>query len=234
MITSRVNPINVNPGTLADSKKHLARPVQSTSVGIRVGDNVNVNIGYIQKFNFDISRPSSEVYQIEPCVNGTFGYAMNDLIKDGAIPFFETKYHPGEVIEVIPGKQGAAELSISRAVLYGSNLMSALMYIERAGTESIDEAEAAELYFGGNSMQYVSLIQQVRPIFIKQVIYNPISGKIIWGRVFQDVWIESWSEEMPDASKNEILVDSIKAKATRIRPLNKAEGDPVSYTVLNK
>lgn len=58
-------------------------------------------------------------------------------------------------------------------------------------------------------MQYVSLIQQVRPLYIKQVVYNPISGGIIWGRVFKDVDEDS-TEEMPDASKNEVVIDSIK------------------------
>ena len=105
------------------------------------------------------------------------------------------------------------------------------MYVEKAGNESLDTSgENPELVFGGNAMQYVSLIQQVRPIFIKQIVYNPVDGSIIWGRVFEGAWIEDWSEEIPDASKNEIVVESMKIKAAKIRPFNIPEKNSTDST----
>lgn len=222
MLSSRVNPLNVKPTETPNGVEMLKLPVQSITVGVRIGESVDIAIGLVQKFGWSINRGSTEVYQIEPVVDGTFGAAVSRLLPSDSTSFFSSKYFPGEVIELIPGKQGAAELELSRCVLYGSNIFSALMSIENAGTEATADSgvENSTVNFGGSLLNYVTLIQQVRPIYIKQVVYNPASttGEILWGRTFEDVWIESWSEEMPDASKNEAVVDTIRAKATRIRP----------------
>ena len=230
---SRVTPLSISPrdslDTTADMyKKHIVTHIQ---LGVRVGQDVNIALGFIQGFNWSIDRPVTEVHQIEPIPDGTFSSSVKIKSNDG---LFNTKYYPGEVIELIPGKQGAVSIDISRCVLYGSNILSALMFIEKAGTEEskIGSAEASSFdptdsTSSGSFAQYVTLIQQVRPVYIKQIILNPVSGEVAYGRVFEDVWIESMSEEQVTADKNEPLVESIKAKATRIRPfiIPKTEGD---------
>ena len=221
---SRVTPLSISPrdsfSTTAEMyKRHIVTHIQ---LGVRIGQDVNLALGFIQGLNWDIDRPITEVHQIEPIPDGTFSNMVSIKRNPG---LFNTKYYPGEVIELIPGKQGAASITISRCVLYGSNIMSALMYIEKAGTEepSIGSAEAASFdpmdpASSVSFAQYVTLIQQVRPVFIKQIILNPVNGVVAYGRVFEDVWIESMSEEQVAAEENKPLIETIKAKATRIRP----------------
>jgi len=224
---SRVTPLSISPRESFDTtaekyKKHIVTHIQ---LGVRVGQDVNVALGFIQGFNWSIDRPVTEVHQIEPIPDGTFSSDISIKSNDG---LFKTKYYPGEVIELIPGKQGAVSIDISRCVLYGSNIMSALMFIEKAGTEELkigskeaSKFDPADSASSASFAQYVTLIQQVRPVYIKQIIINPVNGKAAYGRVFEDVWIESMSEEQVTADKNEPLVESIKAKATRIRPFIK-------------
>lgn len=221
---SRVDPISISPSeTMTDNayKKHM---IQTITMGVRVGETVNVALGGIQSFGWSQDRPVTELYQIEPIPDGTFTSAASIDSNSGLL---STKYWPGEVVELVPGKQGPAQLDISRTVFYGSNILSALMYIENAGTEesgafatseasSFDPSNSTD---SQNFSQYVTLIQQVRPVFIKQIFINPIDGSLAYGRVFEDVWITSMSEETVDAESNKPLIESIKASATRIRPI---------------
>ena len=229
---SRTIPISVSPRDSVDLnsqdfKRHL---VTGISLGVRVGQDVDIAIGFIQSLSWSIDRPVTEIHQIEPIPDGTFSSQVSIDKNPG---LFNTKYYPGEVIELIPGKQGAVALSLSRCVLFGSNLLSALMYIEKAGTEenTVGAAEAQSFdptksehnkYFA----QYVTLIQQVRPVYVKQIMINPVDGSVAYGRVFEDVWIESMSEEQVTADTNSPIIESISAKATRIRPFVQPEKEP--------
>jgi hypothetical protein len=222
---SRVNPLNIAPGIAPDSAEYLKHVVQSITMCVRVGNNTEAPLGYIQDFQWSIDRPATELYQIEAVPDGTFagpnsGYSTNDGL-------FYSTYWPGEVIEQIPGKQGSAKLSIKRCTLYGSNLLSALMQLQGAGTEENGAVgtELDQLSFDAsqatNFAQYVSLIQQIRPVYIKQMFLNPVTGKLAFGRVFQECWITSMSEALPNASKNEAVIEDMKLQATRIRPMVK-------------
>ena len=221
---SRVDPISVSPNETMTANAYKDHIIQSITMGVRIGQNVSIALGGLQSFGWRIERPVTELYQIEPLVDGTFSSNIQLASNPG---LFNSKYWPGEVIELIPGKQGPANLSLSRCVFYGSNLLSALMFIEKAGTEengafAIPEATSFQPSDAASSQhfsQYVSLIQQVRPIFIKQFFINPVDGTLAYGRVFEDVYIESMSEETVDASTNKPMIESIEAKATRIRPL---------------
>ena len=221
---SRVTPISISPTDPMTASSYKDHIIQTISMGVRIGQNVSIAIGGMQSFGWRVERPVTELYQIEPLVDGTFSSAIQLTSNPG---LFKSAYWPGEVIELIPGKQGPASLSLSRCVFFGSNLLSALMYIEKAGTEeagafAIPEAskfQPSKDESSKNFSQYVSLIQQVRPIFIKQFFTNPVDGTLAYGRVFEDVYIESMSEETVDAQSNKPMIESIEAKATRIRPL---------------
>ena len=228
---SRINPLNISPGSGVDAEDYSGRPVQSITMGVRIGDVQSVAIGYVQSFTWSIARSSTELYQIEPVADGTF---TGKLTLQGTPEFLKSKYWPGEVIEVIPGKQGAASLSLSRATLYGSNLLSALMYLQGAGNVGNDVAgteKSTPLDFTAAGIaafqQFVTIVQQVRPIYIKQIFMNPITGGLAYGRVFEDCWIEDLRENLPEASENRIVIEEMTLKATRIRPI-----DTASYSAL--
>lgn len=228
-IPSRVVPINYSRASGFNKAMDTgtadfipAAVVQSISMGIRVGDN-HFAIGYVHKFGWSATRDTKPVYQIEPFPNGTF----SDLTSiAGSNPsFFDSSYWPGEVIEIIPGKVGEVELDLSRYVLYTSNLMQAIMAIEKAGTEetSADPPVVNPLAIGSLSSslynRYVSLIQQVRSFDLMQIYVNPVTGRAVFGRRFEGCWFTEIGEEIPESNENAPVLENAKAKATRIRPL---------------
>ena len=226
---SRINALNIAPRAVTTeitAEEYSQRPVQSITMGVRVGNDYSVALGYVQSFTWSIARSSTELYQIEPIADGTFAGNASSLALGETPEFVDSKYWPGEVIEVIPGKQGAASLSLSRTTLYGSNLLSALMYLQGAGNVGNDVAgtERTSLDFTAAGIaafqQFVTIVQQVRPIYIKQIFMNPINGKLAYGRVFEDCWIEDLRENLPEASENRVVIEEMTLKATRIRPLN--------------
>lgn len=222
---SRINPLSIAPGGTAPTANDMKyKPVQSITMGIRIGNSMNAELGLVQSFNWSIARNSSELYQIEAVPNtGAPGESMS---LSSTPEFVDSAYWPGEVIEVIPGKQGAASLTLHRCTMYGSNLLSALMYLQNAGNvgDTVAGSEIATLkdLDADTFHQFVTLCQQVRPIYIKQVFFNPISGKIAYGREFQDCWIEDLKENIPEANDNKVVIEEMTVKATRIRPLQKA------------
>lgn len=226
---SRINPLSSSAASTASSTlgttgydPNFNRPIQSITMGIRIGKDEAAELGYVQSFAWNITRGSSELYQIEPVPDAT---GLGSSMSLSTTPeFLSSKYWPGEVIEVIPGKQGAASLTLSRCTLYSSSLLSALMYLQDAGNIGNTPASAERQNLQGISANefrnFVTLVQQVRPVYVKQIFLNPISGKLVFGRVFEECWIEDMKENIPDASENKVIIEEMTLKATRIRPLD--------------
>jgi hypothetical protein len=110
-------------------------------MGIRIGTQ-KYAIGYIHKFSFDMKRGVKPIWQIEPYMDvlGTETTPSGIKKEFGTISFDEnTKYFPGEAIEVIPGKMEPLTLKLDRYALYTGNLMSAVLRATGGGVyDSVD------------------------------------------------------------------------------------------------
>jgi hypothetical protein len=211
---SRVLPLNYTSTREQNDKGIPKAAIQSITMAIRIGDN-QYAIGYIQEFGWDAPRDVKAIHQMEPYPNGTFG-ENSDL---GAINFFDSTYWPGEPIEVIPGKINEITLTLKRYALYTSNLLAACMRLTGSGTE--DNAAPARNVDVNNVVdpnKYVTLIQQVRPFDIYQMYINPIDGKVVFGRKFEEAWFSKIGETIPNAETNEAILEEGEMKAARIRP----------------
>ena len=231
-IPSRITPLNYSADfrKSEDNEDNNVIPnsvIQSITMGIRTGDPKFGGIhalGYIQKFDFQQTRDTKEVYQIEPFPY-TGSIAENALGSNYG--FEDSDYWPNELIEIIPGKSKPLDISIDRCTLYTNNLLSALMYLNSAGTEDTEPPQA--VLPGLSSVatsqtdynRYVSIIQQVRPLLIQQFFINPVTFKPIFGRQFEGVWITSMSEAVGDSQSNEPVIEQMKAVASRVRPINR-------------
>lgn len=192
--------------------------IQSITMAIRFGEK-KYAIGYIKKFGWSTKRDAETLHQIEAYPNGTFsGGASGPAL--GTVGFSGSKYWPGEPVEVVPGKIDAIDIEIERYVLYSSNLLRSLLSIDGAGTEHKDPIQNNEdiHYSGDKQNEYVSLIQQTRPVYIYQTYISPVNGKIVYGRVFEECWFTDIGEEIADADKNEAVYEAGKLTATRMRP----------------
>jgi hypothetical protein len=193
-------------------------------MGIRVGDN-QYAIGYIQKFDFTMTRDAKPIYQIEPYpdILGINGEAPG-LNKSYSNQVFDqnTPYWPGEAIEVIPGKMGPININLSRYALYTGNLMAAMMNATGGGvySDTATSPNVAESTAAGNAIQYISILQQVRPFDIYQIYVSPITGLFLWGRKFSGCWFTEVGETIPEASVNEAILENGKIQATYVRPIN--------------
>ena len=223
MAASRILPVNsgrAGGGAITDAIPKAA--VQSITMSVRFGPQGNKAIGYIKKFSWKVTRDNSTLHQIEAYPNGTF-----DGSNGGDTAYLNAQYFPGEAIEVIPGKQPAIEISLERYCLYTSSLLSALD-LYSAGSEATStysqaqyNATAFTVTSGdglNNRPNYVSLLQQVRCIDITQIYTNPIDGSVIFGRVFEECWFKEYGETVPDADKNEAVIESATLTCPRVRP----------------
>ena len=200
--------------------------IQSITMGIRIG-NQKFAIGYIQKFSFEMMRDQKTIYQIEP---------YPDIMGDDSSPagiatsftsrrFDEnTRYWPGEAIEVIPGKMQPLKLTLERYSLYTANLMAAVA--RASGTGVYDPVEMAPNLqeTAPAIIKYISILQQVRPFDIYQIFVSPITGGVLWGRKFGGCWFTKIGEVSPEAEKNEPLLEQGEIQATYIRPLTSSIG----------
>ena len=220
-IASRVLPINY-----AASRSNLEgtipkTAIQSITMAIRVGPN-QMAIGYIQEFSWSADRDVKMLHQIEPYPNGTF----NNQAKLGDVEFHQSLYWPGEPVEGVPGKIDGISLTIKRYALYTSNLLAALSRIGGAGNYDSDIPVTNDVVNNTQDVnKYVSLIQQVRPLDIYQMYVSPVTGQIIFGRIFEECWFSSLGEEIPTAETNEPIMENGEMKAVRVRPFFTLEGE---------
>jgi hypothetical protein len=220
MATSRIFPINWATGAggkVLDTDRIPKAAMQSITMATRFGDGKQFAIGYVQEFKWTMRREAQVLHQIEPYPNGTFESATNLA----AAKFGQTFYWPGEPIEIIPGKVGGVEITLSKYALYSANLLRSLMVIDGAGTEHTTQAQNnSDIHYTGPTQnEYVSLIQQVRPVYIYQQFLAPTTGDIVFGRVFEECWFTDIGEEIPTAERNEAILERGTLTATRIRPI---------------
>ena len=196
--------------------------IQSITMGVRFGSG-KYAIGYIHKFSFEMKRDNKTIWQVEPYPNILGDDAAASLIPTGTFPnqvFSEnTSYWPGEAIEVIPGKMGVIDITLDRYSVYTANLMAAMMRSTGAGVydatpQAPHVTESAEW-----SINYVSILQQVRPFDIYQIFVSPVTGTVVWGRKFGGCWFTSIGETTPESDKNEPILENGKIQATYLRPL---------------
>ena len=217
-IPSRILPINRAKagGGWDESSGALPKAaIQSVTMSVRIGDN-KYAIGYIQKFSWKMSRENQTLHQIEAYPNGTFGGGG----EWGSKGFNDSSYFPGEAIEVVPGKQPAIDVTLGRYALYTSNLLSSVLRSDGAGTEdAAGVATNADINIKSGNIAYISMLQQVRPVDIYQIYYSPVDGTPIFGRLFEECWFKDYGETIPEAAKNEAILEDATLTATRIRPL---------------
>jgi len=196
--------------------------IQSITMAIRVGPN-QYAIGYVQEFGWDAARDAKALHQMEPYPDGTF--SSSETLDDS--DFIDSNYWPGEPVEVIPGKIDIITLTLKRYALYTSNLLAALMRISAAGTEDTDVLPTTNDVVNDVSSvnQYVTLIQQVRPIEIYQMYISPTTGRVVYGRKFEECWFTKIGETIPNADTNEAILEEGELKAARIRPYTTEEGE---------
>lgn len=210
-LTNRVLPIS-NKNANASIPKAA---IQSITMAIRVGSG-KFAIGYVNEFGWDATRDVKSVHQIEPYPDGTFDNQANL-----ANTFGSTAYWPGEPVEVIPGKIDVVTITLKRYVLYTSNLLAACMRLEAAGTEEASSTKPV-LNSAVNDItavnQYVSLIQQVRPIELYQMYISPTTGQVVFGRKFEECWFTKIAETIPTGENNEAILEDGELKCARIRP----------------
>lgn len=221
MATSRIFPLNwaTGAGNTRDDADTAAIPkaaIQSITMAVRVGWGQEYAIGYIQEFNWSMRREAQVLHQIEPYPNGTFG----DVVSLATAKFGQTYYWPGEPIETIPGKVGGVEVTLNKYALYSCNLLRSLLVCDAAGTEHATlPTNNSEIHYSGSGQnEYVSLIQQVRPVFIYQYFISPNTGEKIFGRVFEEGWFTDIGEEIPQADRNGPILERGRLLVTRLRP----------------
>lgn len=198
--------------------------IQSITMGIRIGSS-KYAIGFIHKFSFEMKRDNKTIYQIEP-YPGIRGDETDgnpaDIVSSFTDAIFDenTTYWPGEAVEIIPGKMGVIDITLSRYSLYTANLMAATMRATGSGMYN-PVAVAPNLIEASTAtpIQYVNILQQVRPFDIYQIFVSPLTGTVLWGRKFGGCWFTSIGEETPDSDKNEPVMENGKLQAVYIRPL---------------
>ena len=220
MATSRIFPMNWatgGGGRVSDTDIVPRAAMQSITMSIRFGDGKQFAIGYVEEFKWAMKREVQVLHQIEAYPNGTFESATNLA----TAKFGQTFYWPGEPIEVIPGKVNGVEITLSKYALYSANLLRSLMTIDGAGTEDATQIQNNNQihYTGALQNPYVSLIQQVRPVYIFQQFLSPTVGSIVFGRVFEECWFTDIGEEIPTAEVNGPILEKGLLTATRIRPI---------------
>jgi len=200
--------------------------IQSITMGIRIG-NQKFAIGYINKFSFEMTRDQKTIYQIEP---------YPDILGDDSSPagigttytarkFDEnTRFWPGEAIEVIPGKMQPLKLTLERYSLYTANLMAAIARASGSGVYDPTETAPNLQETAPAIIKYISILQQVRPFDIYQIFVSPITGGVLWGRKFGGCWFTKIGEVSPESEKNEPLLEQGEIQATYIRPLTSSIG----------
>jgi len=196
--------------------------IQSITMAMRVGPQ-KFAIGYIHEFGWDADRDVKALHQMEPYPDGTFDGAAtleNNI-------FGQTTYWPGEPVEIIPGKIDVITLTLKRYALYTSNLLAALMRINAAGTEDGDVLPVDNSVVNDVQAvnQYVTLIQQVRPVEVYQMYISPATGQVVFGRKFEECWFTKIGETIPDADTNEPILEEGELKASRIRPFYTSQGE---------
>lgn len=218
---SRILPINraMAGGGWKESSGQLPKAaIQSITMSMRFGDN-QYAIGYVKTFSWKVTRDNTVLHQIEAFPNGTFGESG----AWGSVGFTGSNhayYWPGEAVEVVPGKQPGIEITLNRYALYTSNALSSILRIDGAGTEEDAPISSnADVNISSGEVAYVSLLQQVRPVDVYQIYYSPVTGKPIFGRVFQECWFKEYGEESHDAEKNTPVIENAVLTATRIKPL---------------
>ena len=226
MSTARIFPINWKTGAggaISDTDTTPKAAMQSITMSLRFGDH-DMAIGYIQSFNWSMERTATPYHQIEAYPDGTFG--------GGSIAnaeFTSSFYWPGEPVEVIPGKVGGIQVTLSKIAFYSANLLRTLMKIQGAGTEEPNGSHGISdnsliHYTGPLQNEYVSTIQQVRPIYIKQIFLSPTTGVPVFGRVFEECWFTNIAEVIPDAATNGAIIENGTLMATRMRPYVRGTG----------
>ena len=220
-IASRVLPINY-----AASKSNLEgtipkTAIQSITMAVRVGPN-QYAIGYVQEFGWSADRDVKTVHQIEPYPNGTF----NNQATLGGTEFHESLYWPGEPVEGIPGKIDGIHVTLNRYALYTSNLLAAMARLSGAGNydETIPTTNDA-VNNTADVNKYVSLIQQVRPFDIYQMYVSPVTGQIVFGRIFEEGWFTKLGETIPSAETNEPILENGEMVFVRVRPFFTLAGE---------
>lgn len=196
--------------------------IQSITMAVRVGPQ-KFAVGYIQEFGWSADRDVKPLHQMEPYPDGTF---------DGSATlsghtFGQTMYWPGEPVEVVPGKISVITLTLKRYVLYTSNLLAAMCRIHSAGTEDTDvlPTDNATVNDVTAVNQYVTLIQQVRPLEVYQMYISPTTGRVVFGRKFEECWFTKIGETIPNAEANEPILEEGELKCSRIRPFFTSGGE---------
>lgn len=219
---SRLLPLH----NMNESAKTPHSAIQSITMGIRIG-NDKYAIGYIHQFKFDMKRDNKPIWQIEPYpdVRGDDSGAASIKNTYTARNFDEnTSYWPGEIIEVIPGKMGPIEITLSRYALYTANLMAAVTRATGSGVYNSTPVAPNLMESDNPIIKYVNILQQVRPFDIYQIFVSPLTGGVLWGRKFGGCWFNTIGETVPDSDKNEPILEEGKVNATYIRPLSSSLG----------
>lgn len=200
--------------------------IQSITMGLRVGDK-QYAIGYVHKFSFSMERDAKTIYQIEPYpgVLGDSGTASGITSSFSSIEFDEKlKYFPGEPIEVIPGKMGPITITLSRYALYTANLLAAVSRASASGVYDSTASPPAVSPLTANPINYVNILQQVRPFDIYQIFVSPITGNVLWGRKFSGCWFKKIGEQTPESNENAPILEEGEVACTSIRPLTESLG----------
>lgn len=222
-VQSRIFPINwatAANGAVDDTNPVPKAAIQSITMAVRIGRDDAATagaIGYVQEFNWSMRRDAQPIHQIEPIPDNTFGSQVG---LGTNLNFTTSKFWPGEPVEVIPGKVGGVEIRLGKYALYSCNLLRSTLKLAGAGTE--DATPTSDIHYTGTGQnEYVSLIQQTRPIYIYQYFLSPISGQPVFGRVFEECWFTDIGETIPTAETNMAILENGTLLATRIRPVLK-------------
>jgi hypothetical protein len=200
--------------------------IQSITMGIRIG-NQKFAIGYIHKFVLDMTRANKPVYQIEPYPNvlGDDNSPSGIATTFTPLTFDEnTKYWPGESIEMIPGKIEPIKITLEKYALYTANLMAAVSRAAASGVYDSVETPPNLQESAPPVIKYVNILQQVRPFDIYQIFVSPVTGGVLWGRKFGGCWLTKVGEVVSESDKNEPILEQGEVMATYIRPLSSSIG----------
>lgn len=110
-------------------------PVSVLSLSVRVGRQ-KLAIGFVQSIGFSIDREVEEYYEITPYAPNDFG-TLTAIFNNQS--FNESIVAEGEPVTLIPGVQKPITVSMSRPMLYSSNMMEALFKAGGAGEFTTQE-----------------------------------------------------------------------------------------------
>lgn len=104
-------------------------------MSVRVGRQ-KLAIGFVQSIGFSVDREVEEYYEISPFAPNDFG-TLTAIFNNQS--FNESLVAEGEPVTLIPGVQKPITVSMSRPMLYSSNMMEAIFKSSGAGEFTTQE-----------------------------------------------------------------------------------------------